>query len=98
MAAGENLNNGEISNDKKLKKVLTSWDLYFLSLGAIIGSGWLFAESASAGTTGPAAIISWIIGGAIVLVITLVYAEIASMIPRSGLITRYGHYSHGGIA
>ena len=36
--------------------------------------------------------------GAIVLVITLVYAEIASMIPRSGLITRYGHYSHGGIA
>ena len=98
MATGENLNNGAISDDKKLKKVLTSWDLYFLSLGAIIGSGWLFAESASAGTTGPAAIISWIIGGAIVLVITLVYAEIASMIPRSGLITRYGHYSHGGIA
>ncbi len=98
MGTGENPDNGEISDDKKLKKVLTSWDLYFLSLGAIIGSGWLFAESASAGTTGPAAIISWIIGGAIVLVITLVYAEIASMIPRSGLITRYGHYSHGGIA
>ena len=69
MATGENPDNGEISDDKKLKKVLTSWDLYFLSLGAIIGSGWLFAESASAGTTGPAAIISWIIGGAIVLVI-----------------------------
>jgi amino acid transporter len=87
-----------ISEDKKLKRVLTSWDLYFLSLGAIIGSGWLFAESASAGTTGPAAILSWIIGGAIVLVITLVYAEIGAMIPRSGFITRYGHYSHGGIA
>ena len=84
--------------DKKLKKVLTSWDLYFLSLGSIIGSGWLFAESASAGTAGPAAILSWVIGGIIVLIITLVYAEIGSMIPRSGFITRYGHYSHGGVA
>ncbi|WP_337861189.1 APC family permease [Ferroplasma sp.] len=87
-----------ISDDKKLKRVLSSWDLYFLSLGAIIGSGWLFAESASAGTAGPAAILSWVIGGLIVLVITLVYAEIGAMIPRSGFITRYGHYSHGGIA
>ncbi len=87
-----------ILNDKKLKKVLTSWDLYFISLGAIIGSGWLFAESASAGTAGPAAILSWAIGGTMVLVITLVYAEIGAMIPGSGFITRYGHYSHGGIA
>lgn len=94
----DSLHSGSISNDKKLKKVLTSWDLYFLSLGAIIGSGWLFAESAAAGTAGPAAILSWIIGGAIVLVLVLVYAEIGAMIPRSGFITRYGHYSHGGIA
>ncbi|WMT50754.1 MAG: APC family permease [Ferroplasma sp.] len=86
------------NQDIKLKKVLTSWDLYFLSLGSIIGSGWLFAESASAGTAGPAAIISWVIGGILVLIITLVYAEIGAMIPRSGFITRYGHYSHGGIA
>jgi amino acid transporter len=92
------MNRENLSDDKKLKRVLSPWDLYFLSLGAIIGSGWLFAESASAGTAGPAAILSWIIGGAIVLVITLVYAEIGSMIPRSGFITRYGHYSHGGIA
>jgi amino acid transporter len=98
MAKDETSYSKGISDDRKLKKVLTSWDLYFLSLGAIIGSGWLFAESASAGTAGPAAILSWIIGGIIVLVITLVYAEIGSMIPRSGFITRYGHYSHGGIA
>ncbi|MEM0139111.1 MAG: APC family permease [Ferroplasma sp.] len=86
-----------ITEDRKLKRSLSSWDLYFISLGSIIGSGWLFAESASAGTTGPASILSWIIGGAIVLVITLVYAEIGSMIPRTGMMTRYAHYSHGGI-
>lgn len=84
--------------DKRLKKALNTWDLYFLSLGGIIGSGWLFAAAASAGTTGPAAILSWIIGGVIVLFIALVYAELGSMIPRTGAISRYGHYSHGGVA
>ena len=84
------------SQDKKLKKALNTWDLYFLSLGGIIGSGWLFAAAAAASTTGPASIISWIIGGVLVLFIALVYAELGGMIPRSGAISRYGHYSHGG--
>uniref|UniRef100_UPI0026318FE0 APC family permease n=1 Tax=Ferroplasma sp. TaxID=2591003 RepID=UPI0026318FE0 len=86
------------SQDKKLKKSLNTWDLYFLSLGGIIGSGWLFAAAAAASTTGPASIISWIIGGVLVLFIALVYAELGGMIPRSGAISRYGHYSHGGVA
>jgi amino acid transporter len=84
--------------DRKLKKALTTWDLYFLSLGGIIGSGWLFAAAAAAGTTGPASILSWIIGGVLVLFIALVYAELGGMIPRTGAISRYGHYSHGGVA
>ncbi len=86
------------SQDKKLKKALNTWDLYFLSLGGIIGSGWLFSAAAAASTTGPASIISWIIGGVLVLFIALVYAELGGMIPRSGAISRYGHYSHGGVA
>ena len=69
-----------------------------MSLGGIIGSGWLFAASAASSTAGPAAILSWLIGGIIVLFIALVYAELGSMIPRSGAISRYGHYSHGGVA
>ncbi len=86
------------SQDRKLKKALNTWDLYFLSLGGIIGSGWLFAAAASAATTGPAAILSWLIGGVLVLFIALVYAELGGMIPRTGAISRYGHYSHGGVA
>lgn len=69
-----------------------------LSLGAIIGSGWLFAAAAASILAGPAAILSWIIGGSIVLVIALVYAELGGMIPRSGAIVRYGAYSHGSFA
>ncbi|MEM0139465.1 MAG: APC family permease [Ferroplasma sp.] len=91
------MNNSKLQ-DRKLKKALNTWDLYFLSLGGIIGSGWLFAAAASAGTDGPAAILSWLIGGIIVLFIALVYAELGGMIPRTGAISRYGHYSHGGVA
>ncbi len=86
------------SSDQKLRRALNTWDLLFLSLGGIIGSGWLFAAAAAAVDTGPSAILSWIIGGIIVLVIALVYAELGAMIPRSGAIVRYGQYSHGGLA
>ena len=85
-------------SDKKLRRSLSTWDLLFLSLGGIIGSGWLFAAYAASSIAGPAAIISWIIGGIIVLIIALNYAELGSMIPRSGSIVRYGQYSHGNMA
>ncbi len=96
--ATESSISNSLRQDKRLSKSLNTWDLYFLSLGGIIGSGWLFAASAAATTAGPASILSWLIGGIIVLFIALVYAELGAMIPRSGAISRYGHYSHGGVA
>ena len=85
-------------SDRKLRMSLNTWDLLFLSLGGIIGSGWLFAAYAASSIAGPAAILSWIIGGVIVLIIALNYAELGAMIPRSGAIVRYGQYSHGNRA
>lgn len=85
-------------SDRRLRRSLNTWDLLFLSLGGIIGSGWLFAAYAASSIAGPAAIISWIIGGVIVLIIALNYAELGAMIPRSGAIVRYGQYSHGNLA
>ncbi len=85
-------------SDKKLRTSLNTWDLLFLSLGGIIGSGWLFAAYAASSIAGPAAILSWIIGGVIVLIIAMNYAELGAMIPRSGAIVRYGQYSHGNMA
>lgn len=87
-----------VNSDKKLRRELSTIDLLFLSLGGIIGSGWLFAASGAAVITGPAAILSWIVGGVIILFVALVYAEIGSMLPRSGGIVRYAGYSHGGLA
>lgn len=70
-------------------------DLTMASLGAIIGSGWLFGAMRGAQIAGPSAVISWIIGGVAVLLIGLVYAELGSMAPEIGALVRFPQYSHG---
>lgn len=38
-------------------------NLLFLSIGSIVGSGWLFGSFYTAQIAGPAAILSWVLGG-----------------------------------
>lgn len=85
-------------SDRKLARVLSRSQLLLLSLGAIIGSGWLFAALGAAAGTGPSSVLSWIIGGVLVLFIAMAYAEISVMLPRSGAVVRYPQLSHGGFA
>lgn len=85
-------------SDVKLRKKLGTIDLLFLSLGGIIGSGWLFGAYKASYLAGPASIIAWLLGGIIILFIALNYSELGTMIPRSGSIVRYGQYSHGNLA
>ncbi|MEM0136699.1 MAG: APC family permease, partial [Thermoplasmatales archaeon] len=82
-------------SDKKLRKALSLQDLFFLSMGGIIGSGWLLGVAGGADIAGPASIISWIVGGIIVLFIALTFAEIGAAIPKSGAIVRYPSLSQG---
>ncbi len=77
------------------KKQLGLVDLTFIGLGAIFGSGWLFSASYVAGIAGPAGIVSWLIGGAAVLLLGLVYCELGAALPHSGGVVRYPVYSHG---
>ncbi|MUN29681.1 APC family permease [Sulfuracidifex metallicus] len=86
----------EVKNsDKLLRKQLNLLDLTFLSMGGIIGSGWLFASLDAASTAGPSAILSWLIAGFLIIFVGLAYSEIASAIPKTGGIVRYPHYTHG---
>ncbi len=80
----------------KLKKDITSWGLLMTSLGAMIGSGWLFGAMYAAQIAGPAAIFSWMIGGALLIIIGLNYAELSTALPLAGGIARYTHITHGG--
>ncbi|MDA8284840.1 MAG: amino acid permease, partial [Actinomycetota bacterium] len=84
------------ASDRRLRRDLSRSQLLLLSLGAIIGSGWLFSAITADELAGPASIISWIVGGILVLLIAIAYAEVATMLPRSGAVVRYPHLTHGG--
>lgn len=77
------------------KRSLSLVDLTFIGLGAIFGSGWLFSASYVAAIAGPSGIVSWLIGGAAVLLLGLVYCELGAALPHSGGVVRYPVYSHG---
>ncbi|MGE8369039.1 APC family permease [Cupriavidus sp.] len=79
----------------KFKRQLTLTDLTFIGLGAIFGSGWLFAASHVSAIAGPAGIVSWLLGGFAVLLLGIVYCELGAALPRAGGIIRYPVYSHG---
>jgi len=81
-----------------LKREIGLIGLLWASTGSIIGSGWLFGAQKGLVTAGPAAVISWVIGGAAILVLALVHAELGAMYPVSGGSARFPHYAFGGAA
>src|SRR3954466_10762004 len=72
--------------------------LMWAAVGSIIGSGWLFGAQEGLIAAGPAAIISWIIGGVAMGLLALVHAELGGMYPVSGGTARFPHYAFGGAA
>lgn len=82
--------------DKGLRKSLGFNQILFMSIGAIIGSGWLLGSLNAASVAGPASALSWAIGGIFIIFIGMSYAELSGMLPRSGAVVRYPVLSHGG--
>jgi amino acid transporter len=81
-----------------LKRQIGFIGLIWASTGSIIGSGWLFGAQKALAVAGPAAIISWVIGGVAVLVLALIHAELGGMYPVAGGTARFPHYAFGGLA
>ena len=69
--------------------------LLFVSVGGILGSGWLFGPLYAAQLAGPSALIAWVIGGFAIMVIALNFAELGAMLPLNGGITRYALLTYG---
>src|ERR671938_2167420 len=84
--------------ERKLRRDVGMVGLLFASVGSIIGSGWLFGALNAAKIAGPAALISWIIGGAAVLLLALIHAELGGMYPVAGGSARFPHYAFGSLA
>lgn len=70
----------------------------FCIIGAIVGSGWLLGPFFAAKMAGPAAVVSWIVGGIMMATILITYAELSTLLPFSGGPIRYMQFSHGTIA
>jgi len=81
-----------------LKRSVGFYGLMFVSLGSIIGSGWLLGALNAAETAGPASIISWIIAAAMLTGLALVYAELGAAYPVAGGTGRFPYFSHGPLA
>jgi amino acid transporter len=96
--ATQTTESGGAGAERKLHRDVSSIGLLFVSLGSIIGSGWLFGALTASTIAGPAAIISWILGALVMLVLALVHAELGSMYPVAGGSTRYPHFAFGSLA
>ncbi len=69
----------------ELKKILGRRDVIALAFGAMIGFGWVVLsgeQAALAGTLGSA--LAFLVGGVMVLLVGLVYAELTSSLSRAG--------------
>src|SRR5689334_4064068 len=84
--------------EPRLRRDIGFVGLMFTSVGSIIGSGWLFGALGASAIAGPAAIISWIIGGAAMILLALVHAELGGMFPVAGGSARFPHYAFGSLA
>ena len=81
-----------------LERSVGFYGLMFVSLGSIIGSGWLLGALNAAQRAGPASILSWILAAFMLSLLALTYAELGATYPVAGGSARFPYYSHGPIA
>ncbi|HZD44310.1 MAG TPA: APC family permease, partial [Methanomicrobiales archaeon] len=84
-----------ISGGGEFKRDLSVYALLAMSLGTVIGSGWLLLPGIVASQAGPASVFSWIIAGLMMLVVAAVYSELGATWPAPGAVAKYPHMSHG---
>lgn len=82
----------------RLNRTVGFYGLMFVSLGSIIGSGWLLGALNAVKVAGPASVLSWILAAAMLTVLALVYAELGAAYPVAGGTARFPYFSHGPLA
>ena len=83
---------------KELKRSIGFFGLMFISLGSIIGSGWLLGALGAAQSAGPASLISWILAAFLLMTLALVHAELGTAYPVAGGTARFPYFAFGTLA
>ena len=81
----------------KLRRDIGFVGLVLISVGSIIGAGWLFGALFASSLAGPAAVISWLLGGGAMMLLALSYAELGGAYPVAGGSARFPHYAFGSV-
>src|ERR671937_2526460 len=84
--------------DVGLRRDIGLVGMIWASEGSIIGSGWLFGALLAAQAAGTAALVSWLIGAAAIIVLAFVHAELGAAYPVAGGTGRFPHYAFGTVA
>jgi amino acid transporter len=84
--------------DVGLRRDIGLVGMIWASEGSIFGSGWLFGALLAAQAAGTAALVSWLIGAAAIIVLAVVHAELGAAYPVAGGTGRFPHYAFGTVA
>jgi amino acid transporter len=82
----------------QLKRSVGFWGLMFVSLGSIIGSGWLLGALTAVTVAGPASLISWVLAAILLSVLALIHAELGGAYPVAGGTARFPYFAFGTLA
>ncbi len=82
----------------KLQKNIGNKSLMFLSVNAILGTGIFFLPAAGASIAGHSSLISWAMMSVVAIGISLYFAELVGMFPKSGGVYEYVKQAFGGFA
>ncbi len=93
----DNITNN-VDNSTRLKKSLSSVDIFLISFSGMVGSGWLLGVLAGPAYAGPGAILTWVVAGIFFIILALVFAELGTLFPYSGSLVRFNEFSHGPVS
>ena len=89
---------GAVESDNQLRREVGFWGLMFVSLGSIIGSGWLLGALTAAKLAGPASVLSWVLAAVMLAMLALVHAELGAAYPIAGGTARFPAFVFGPLA
>ncbi|GAA1905080.1 APC family permease [Streptantibioticus ferralitis] len=87
--------NGSATGNGHLHRAVGFWGLMFISLGSIIGSGWLLGALTTAVIAGPASLLSWVLASVMLGVLALAHAELGAAYPIAGGTARFPFFAFG---
>ena len=98
------VNGGTVVDDTRahaasppLRRSVGLMGLTGISVGSVIGSGWLNSALHAVGHAGPAVLITWVVAALVCILLALNYAELGAAYPLSGGTARYSYLTYGAL-